>query len=194
MTILQKLLSYFYPVRMQLSAITGLGKNHIMNNTKTPPAISFYTLPVTGNNGKPVSLEQYRGKNILVVNLASNCGYTGQYADLETLYQAHKDKLVILGFPANDFGGQEPGSDEAIAEFCKLNFGVSFPLFAKNSVKGETMQPVYQWLTDPTKNGWNSEAPGWNFCKYLLNPQGELLGFFSPAVSPQSGEIINQLL
>jgi glutathione peroxidase len=130
----------------------------------------------------------------MVVNLASNCGFTGQYADLETLYQMHQDKLVILGFPANDFGGQEPGSNEVIAAFCTQNFNVTFPLFTKDSVKGETMQPVYQWLTNPAQNGWNSEAPGWNFCKYLLSPEGELLGFFSSAVSPLSGEIINQLI
>ena len=194
MNLFQKLLSYLYPVRMKFSAVTGLGKHSSMNNTNTKPVISFYTLQATTNNGQEIIFEQYRGKQVLLVNLASNCGYTGQYAELEELYHLQKDKLIILGFPANNFGGQEPGADNEIAEFCKKNYGISFPLFKKDHVKGEAMQPVYQWLTDPAKNGWNSQQPAWNFCKYLVNRDGVLTDYFSSAVSPLSDDLLNRLL
>lgn len=193
MTTLQKILRYVYKARMQFSDSTGLGKNIKMNQTNAKPAVSFFSLSAEANNGESRSMEVYRGKYLLIVNLASNCGFTAQYGDLEALYRAQSDKLVILGFPANDFGGQEPGSDESIASFCQLNFGVTFPLFKKGSVKGAGMQPLYQWLTDPAKNGWNSDAPSWNFCKYLLNPDGELIGFFTSAVNPMSPEITGHL-
>ena len=193
MTIIQKLLRIFYPLRMQFSSLTGAGKNQTMNSSQIVPPVPFYSLAATGNNGLQAGFDQCRGKYLLIVNLASNCGFTGQYAELETLYKTYKDRLVILGFPSNDFGAQEPGSDEAIAEFCKINYGVSFPLFTKGMVKGENKQPVYQWLTDPQKNGWNSQEPGWNFCKYLLNTEGRLLAFFSSAVSPLSEEIVHLL-
>jgi glutathione peroxidase len=109
------------------------------------------------------------------------------------LYNRHKDKLEILGFPANDFAGQEPGSDEAIGQFCQVNFGVNFPLMRKAGVKGPGMQPVYQWLTNPAQNGWNSQAPTWNFCKYLVTPDGRLEGFYSSAVSPLGEEIAGKI-
>ena len=179
---------------MRLSELTGMGKKQLMNDTKRKPSTPIYETEAISNTGKPVNLEQFRGKYLLIVNLASNCGFTGQYAELENLYQQHRDKLEVLGFPANDFGGQEPGSDETIASFCQLNFGVSFPLFKKDSVKGTGMQPVYQWLTDPAKNGWNGEAPNWNFCKYLVSPTGELLGFYTAAVSPLTPGLVNQLV
>ena len=194
MTIFQKILQFSYPIRMRLSELTGMGKKQLMNDTKRKPSTPIYDTEVISNTGKPVNLEQFRGKYLLIVNLASNCGFTGQYAELENLYQQHHDKLVVLGFPANDFGGQEPGSDETIASFCQLNFGVSFPLFKKDSVKGAAMQPVYQWLTNPAKNGWNEEAPNWNFCKYLVSPTGELLGFYTAAVSPLTPGLVSQLV
>ncbi|MES2648517.1 MAG: glutathione peroxidase [Bacteroidota bacterium] len=165
-----------------------------MNHTNHKSKTSIYEIETVSNTGKSISLEQFRGKYLLIVNLASNCGFTGQYAELEELYQQNREKLVVLGFPANDFGGQEPGSDEAIASFCQVNFGVSFPLFKKDSVKGAGMQTVYQLLTDPSKNGWNTEAPSWNFCKYLVSPTGELLSFHTAAVSPVSPKITNQLV
>lgn len=165
-----------------------------MNTEKITPIVPFYSLSATANNGQNQSFDWLRGKHVLIVNLASNCGYTGQYADLEALYQQYKDKLVILGFPANNFGGQEPGSDAEIASFCQLNFGVTFPLFKKASVKGSDTQPVYQWLTDPAQNGWNSEEPSWNFFKYLVDDKGVLTHAFSSAVSPLSEDITKYLL
>lgn len=193
MTILQKLLRYVYPVRMKISEVSGVGKSHIMNETSKAAAVSFYALSATLNNGDTIPFELYRGKHVLIVNLASNCGYTGQYAQLESLYQLHKEHLVIAGFPANNFGGQEPGSDADIANFCKANYGVSFPLFKKHDVVGPDVQPVYQWLTDPAKNGWNSQQPSWNFCKYLINREGTLTDYFSSAISPLAPEIVDHL-
>ena len=107
--------------------------------------------------------------------------------------QLHKDKIIILGFPSDDFGGQEPGSDDEIAEFCKINFGVTFQLFHKDHVKGFEKQPVYQWLCNAAKNGWNNDEPTWNFCKYLVDEQGELTHFFSSSVSPLSEEILKAM-
>lgn len=194
MNLLQKTLRLLYPLRIKFSSATGLGKTSKMNTEKIAPIVPFYSLSATANNGQNQSFDWLQGKHVLIVNLASNCGYTGQYAELEELYQKHKDKLVILGFPANNFGGQEPGSDAEIASFCQLNFGVTFPLFKKASVKGSDTQPVYQWLTDPAKNGWNSEEPSWNFFKYLVDDKGVLTHAFSSAVSPLSEDITKYLL
>lgn len=154
------------------------------------PADSFYALQAIGIDNKPLSMEGFRGKKILLVNTASDCGYTNQYEDLEKLYRQFEGKLVVLGFPANDFKAQETGSNEAIATFCKVNFGVSFPLMQKSQViKGAAQNPIFNWLSDAQKNGWNHQAPVWNFCKYLINEQGLLTHYFDPAVAPLSNEI-----
>ncbi|HAD14444.1 MAG TPA: glutathione peroxidase [Saprospirales bacterium] len=149
---------------------------------------SFYQLQANSLEGKPVSLDQFKGKKIIVLNVASKCGYTPQYADWERFFQSHKDQAVVLGFPSNNFMGQEPGSAEEIAEFCQKNYGVSFPMFEKVDVKGEGISPVYKWLTDPAQNGWNKQEPSWNFCKYLINEKGELTHFFASKVTPESPE------
>lgn len=149
---------------------------------------SFYQLQANSLDGKSVSLDQFKGKKIIVLNVASKCGYTPQYADWEKFYQSHKDEAVVLGFPSNNFMGQEPGSAEEIAEFCQKNYGVSFPMFEKVDVKGSDISLVYQWLTDPAKNGWNKQEPSWNFCKYLINEKGELTHFFASKVTPESPE------
>ncbi|HLP94359.1 MAG TPA: glutathione peroxidase [Saprospiraceae bacterium] len=149
---------------------------------------SFYQLQANSLDGKPVSLDQFKGRKIIVLNVASKCGYTPQYADWESFYQKHKDEAVVLGFPSNNFMGQEPGSAEEIAEFCQKNYGVSFPMFEKVDVKGKDISPVYQWLTDPAQNGWNKQEPSWNFCKYLINEKGELTHFFASKVTPESPE------
>ena len=145
------------------------------------------------NKGEEISFEIFRDRNVLLVNLASNCGYTPQYNELEILHQNHKDRLTVIGFPSNDFGGQEPGNDDEIEKFCRLNFGVTFPLFHKDHVTGIEKQPVYQWLTNKSRNGWNDQQPSWNFCKYLVNEKGNLEGFFSSAVSPTGAEITKYL-
>lgn len=155
----------------------------------TPSApTSFFQFTVNSLDGQPVALEQFKGKKIIVLNVASKCGYTPQYADWEKFYEANKDKYVVLGFPCNDFMGQEPGTAEDIAEFCQKNYGVTFPMFEKVHVKGEEKAPVYKWLTDPSQNGWNSQEPTWNFCKYLINEKGDLTHFFGSKVKPDSPE------
>ncbi len=154
---------------------------------------SFYDFTVNSLSGDPVSLAQYRGKKIIVLNVASRCGYTPQYAQWEQFYRENKDQVVVLGFPCNDFMGQEPGSAADIAEFCQKNYGVTFPMFEKVHVKGKDKAPVYQWLTDPAQNGWNSQEPSWNFCKYLINEKGELTHFFASKVTPSSEDFIQAM-
>lgn len=156
--------------------------------TKTSPVLPDFT--VNSLDGTPVSLSQYRGKKIIILNVASKCGYTPQYADWEKFYESHKDKFVVLGFPCNDFMSQEPGSAGEIAEFCQKNYGVSFPMFEKVHVKGDGQAPLYRWLSDPAQNGWNSDVPSWNFCKYLINEKGELTHFFASKVKPDSPEFV----
>lgn len=154
--------------------------------TETPT--SFFQFTVNSLDGQPVALEQYRGKKIIVLNVASECGYTPQYADWEKFYKEHSDKFVVLGFPCNDFGGQEPGSEKEIATFCQKNYGVTFPMFEKVHVKGPEKAPLFQWLTDAAQNGWNTQEPTWNFCKYVINEKGELTQFFASGVKPESPE------
>lgn len=168
---------------MKLSKLTGMGIRILENKENVPPQESFYSLKATLGNGEEIKFDKFKNKKILIVNLASQCGFTPQYAELEKLNQSNKN-LVILGFPSNNFGGQEPGSDSEISGFCKINFGVTFPLFKKDDVKGNLKQPVYQWLTDKNKNGWNDEEPKWNFYKYLIDEDGILTKVFSSSVSP----------
>lgn len=144
-------------------------------------------------DGSEVDFSQFKGKKVLIVNTASECGYTPQYEELEKLYQAYKDKLVVLGFPANNFGGQEPGSNEEIKEFCKSKYSVTFPMFEKISVLGDDMAPIYKWLTGKDQNGWNDQQPKWNFNKYLLDEEGNLLKYYSSAVKPMSDDIVSMV-
>lgn len=190
MTYRQKVLNAFYPVLMFFSKATGKnGKSMSNTNGITPPA-SIYDLSITLNNGTQVPLSTYKGKKILLVNTASDCGYTPQYEDLQKLYSTYQDKLVIIGFPANDFKEQEKGSDEQIAAFCKLNFGVTFPLAKKSTVvRGAEQNPVFNWLSDPAKNGWNDQQPTWNFSKYLVDEKGILIKYFDPGVSPSNPDV-----
>ncbi|MBA3673433.1 MAG: glutathione peroxidase [Chitinophagaceae bacterium] len=171
---------------MKASKITGIGVDIITNNNKTKPPESFCKLQAKANNGDEISFEKFRSKKVLLVNLASQCGYTPQYKELEELYQLHKNNIMVLGFPSNDFGEQEPGTDEEIENFCKVNFGVTFPLFKKDHVKGSEKQQVYKWLSNAEKNGWNSKEPSWNFCKYLIDENGSLEKIYSSSVSPLS--------
>lgn len=189
MTYRQKILKAVYPALMWWTKLTGKNTK-TATNEKAAPLVPFYNLKSTLNNGQEYDFSQLKGKKVLIVNTASDCGYTNQYDDLQKLHEQFKDKLVILGFPANDFAEQEKGNDEAIAQFCKLNFGVTFPLMKKGVViKNEQQNPVFQWLTDSTRNGWNQKAPSWNFSKYLINEDGTLTNYFDPAVSPLSDEV-----
>ena len=156
-------------------------------------ATSFYSFTVNSLEGQPVPLEQFRGKKIIVLNTASECGYTPQYADWQKFYEENKEHVVVLGFPCNDFGAQEPGSPDQIKGFCQKNYGVTFPMFEKVAVKGASKAPLYQWLTDPAQNGWNKQEPSWNFCKYLINEKGELTNFFKSGVKPDSQEFLDAI-
>lgn len=157
------------------------------------PNGSVYDFKMVSITGDTIDLSLYKGKKLLIVNTASECGYTPQYKDLQKLHKQYGDKVTILGFPANNFGEQEPGSDQEIASFCKLNYGVTFQMFSKISVKGDDMHPLYQWLTDASKNGWNNEAPNWNFCKYLINEKGKLVKFYASAINPMSEEMLKDI-
>ena len=191
MSIRQSFLKAIYPVLMFYNKLVRKRFKVLKNERKVQPFQSFYNLSVQLNNGKELKFDSLKGKKILLVNTASDCGYTGQYDDLQKLYQDYSDRLMVIGFPANDFKHQEKGNDEEIAQFCKLNFGVTFPLAKKSPViKGEDQQEVFRWLTDKTRNGWNNKQPSWNFSKYLVDEKGILTSYFDPAVSPLSEEVI----
>lgn len=154
-------------------------------------ADNVYQFEENSISGDPVSLQSYEGKVMLIVNTASECGHTPQYKGLQELYEEYKDDgLVILGFPANNFGGQEPGSDEEIAEFCELNYGVTFPLFTKISVKGEDIHPLFDYLTEAENPDFTGEV-GWNFEKFLVDKNGNLTRRFKSNVTPDNDELVS---
>jgi glutathione peroxidase len=165
-----------------------------MNPSAETAAGTVYDFTVKSIDGKDVKLSQYKGKKLLIVNTASECGYTPQYKELEELSKKHGDKVTVLGFPANNFGGQEPGSEKEIATFCEKNYGVTFPLFSKISVKGDDMAPLYKFLSDKSKNGAVSEAPTWNFCKYLVDENGHVVKFYPSKVTPLSAELVGDIM
>lgn len=153
---------------------------------------TFYDFTVTTIDGKQLDLSTFKGKKVLVVNTASKCGNTPQYKDLEELYEKYgDDSFTIIGFPANNFGQQEPGSNDEIKEFCTVNYGVTFPMMAKISVKGDDMNPVYKWLTSKDENGVMDSEVTWNFQKYMVDENGHLVGFLKPKESPKSEKIIS---
>ncbi len=151
---------------------------------------SFYDLKAISIDGDTIEMSTYKGKKIVVLNTASKCGYTPQYKDWQTFHEQHGDNFVVLGFPCNQFFGQEPGSASEIETFCQKNYGVTFQMFDKVDVKGKDQHPVYQWLTDPAQNGWNKEVPSWNFCKYLIDENGKLTHFFASKIKPDSKEFV----
>ena len=153
---------------------------------------SIHQFKVKDLNGKTFDFSKLKGKKILVVNTASKCGYTPQYEQLEAIYEKYKNEnFVIVGFPANNFGSQEPGTDAEIATFCKLNYGVTFPMMSKISVKGSNMNEVYQFLTQKSKNGLKDSNVEWNFQKYLLNEKGELEQVYLSGVKPTDAKIVD---
>jgi glutathione peroxidase len=156
-------------------------------------AQSIHSFKVQGIDGKQINFASFKGKKILVVNTASKCGYTPQYEALEKVYEQYKDKLVIIGFPCNQFGGQEPGTNEEIVSFCKKNYGVTFPLAAKVDVKGDKTAPIYQWLTQKAKNGLVDATITWNFNKFLLDENGKMIAYFPSNVKPDSEDILSRL-
>ncbi|WP_046246210.1 glutathione peroxidase [Hymenobacter terrenus] len=156
--------------------------------TTAAPA-SVYDFTVKSIDGKDVSLSKYKGKKLLIVNTASKCGFTPQYKELEELSKKYSEKVVVLGFPSNSFN-QELASNAEVASFCEKNFGVTFPLFETVSVKGDDATPLYKYLADKTKNGAVSDAPSWNFCKYLVDEKGHVVKFYNSKVTPLSPELV----
>ena len=151
---------------------------------------TIYQFTVEDINGKPFALADLKGKKVMIVNTASKCGLTPQYKELEALYQQYKDRdFIIIGFPANNFLGQEPGSNEQIASFCSINYGVTFPMMSKISVKGKNMHPLYQFLTQKSKNGVEDSKVKWNFQKYLIGRNGKLEKVIDPKTLPSSDEV-----
>ena len=154
---------------------------------------SVYDIKIEALEGGTINLSNYKGKKILIVNTASKCGYTPQYEGLEKLYEKYKDKMVVIGFPCNNFAFQEPGDAKKIKEFCTANYGVTFPMAAKINVKGKNMHALYVWLTQKENNHYSDNSVKWNFQKYLLDEKGNLIGVFAPGVDPMSDEIISAI-
>lgn len=193
MTNRQKVLKAIYPAFMWWTKLTGVNAKSMANENAAPP-VSFYSLKTISINGEEYDFSQLKGKKVLIVNTASNCGYTDQYEQLQQLHEKFKNKLIILGFPSNDFKEQEKGTDQEIAQFCKANFGVTFPLMKKSSViKTPAQNNIFHWLSDSSNNGWNQKEPSWNFSKYIINEQGVLTNYFDPSISPLSEEVINAI-
>ena len=202
MTARQRVLKAIYPLFAGYNRIFGKSNKILFNHKMVSPIQSVYDLSVELNDGSILNFNTLQGKKILLVNTASDCGYTGQYADLQKLHEQYKDKLVIVAFPANDFKQQEKGTDEEIAAFCKDNFAIDFLLAKKSSVvkpstqlssKQTKQNHIFKWLTDKNKNGWCEQQPTWNFSKYLVNEHGVLTHYFDPAISPLSKEMIKAI-
>ncbi|MBX2963906.1 MAG: glutathione peroxidase [Cyclobacteriaceae bacterium] len=164
-----------------MKTVFAIFLSFIMSNS------SIYDFKMNSIDGDQIDFAKYKGKTLLIVNVASKCGYTPQYADLEKLHEQYGDKVVVLGFPANNFGGQEPGSNLEIAEFCQKNYGVKFQMFEKISVKGDDQHALYKFLKEKT-----GSEPSWNFCKYLVKPDGTVK-FFASKVSPMDKQILDEI-
>ncbi|MCI1753205.1 MAG: glutathione peroxidase [Flavobacteriales bacterium] len=156
--------------------------------------MDFYNLKATDISGKPYDMANLKGHKVMVVNTASECGFTPQYKGLEELYEKYKGSgFVIVGFPSNDFGAQEPGDEKQIAAFCEKNYGVTFPMMSKIATKGKDQSPVYAWLTQKSQNGKLDSEVKWNFQKYLIDEQGHLVEMLPSAVEPLSDKVLNWL-
>lgn len=182
----------FLSALVLLIACTSATTKNQQMEASTPPK-TIYEFKVPSIEGGTIDFSKYKGKKILVVNTASKCGYTPQYEGLEKLYKQYGDKLVIVGFPANNFGQQEPGSNEEIQQFCKVRYGVTFPLASKVEVVGENTHPLFKWLTSKEENGVLDASIQWNFTKFLLDENGKLLASFPSKVAPESEEIVKYL-
>lgn len=161
----------------------------ILTSTLSQAKESFYDIKLNDINGKQIDLKSFEDKYILFVNVASKCGFTSQYTDLEKLHQQYQNDLVVIGLPCNQFGGQEPGDADEIKNFCSSNYGVTFIISEKIEVKGEGIHPLYQWLTQKELNGKKSSTVKWNFQKYIVDKNGEFLNYFYSMTSPLSNKI-----
>src|SRR5690606_3799119 len=166
----------------------------ITSTAMAQPKSSIYDIKLTGLDGSPINLADFKGKHILFVNVASKCGFTGQYAELQELYNKHKGNIMIIGAPCNQFGNQEAGTAREIQEFCQANYGVTFLMTEKLDVKGNNQHPLYQWLTQASKNGKVDSEVKWNFQKYLVDGKGNLVDYYLSAVTPMDNKIVKHLL
>jgi len=190
----QAILKSVYPALIWLNKLTGRKTSVLKNEELVKPHQSLYNYSVQLNNGQRLELSSLKGKKILLTNTASDCGYTNQYEQLQQLFARLPEKLVIIGFPANDFKQQEKGSDDQIAQFCKVNYGVTFPIAKKSTViSGPSQNSVFHWLSHAEENGWCNRQPTWNFSKYLVNEEGVLTHYFDPAVLPLSQEVLHAI-
>ncbi|MEM9679307.1 MAG: glutathione peroxidase [Bacteroidota bacterium] len=162
-------------------------------NVELPPTASLYDIEINSLQGKPIDLAQFKGKHIVFVNVASKCGFTPQYRELQQLHETYKDKLQVIGIPCNQFGKQEPGNATEIESFCEINYGVTFPITEKVDVKGSQQHPLYKWLTTKAMNGKKSSNVKWNFQKYLVNGKGHLVDFYYSMTKPTSSKITSHL-
>lgn len=162
--------------------------------TETTMNIKFpYDIAINDINGNSINMEDFKGKLILFVNVASKCGFTPQYKELQELHTSHKDKLIVIGLPCNQFGGQEPGTSDEIKAFCSKNYGVEFLITEKIEVKGKGQHPLYTWLTNKEKNGVKNSSVKWNFQKYLIDKEGKLVDFYYSTTSPLSEKITKHI-
>lgn len=177
-----------------ISAVTLLGMTSFKKPAKyTGNPQSIYDFKLKTIDGEEITLAKFKGKKLLLVNVASECGFTPQYKNLQALHEKYGDKVVVIGFPANNFGGQEPGSNGEIKGFCSKNYGVSFQMMEKISVKGNDAHPLYKWLGNKELNGTCNDSPSWNFCKYLIDENGKVIKFFNSRVDPMGNEIVSLL-
>lgn len=190
MNLKQKIMHILYPLIKKISKSGKMGTMRYNKPEKETPE-SFYHLNIIKSNGQQLDFSNFKGKKVILVNTASDCGYTRQYEELQRLHEKLGDQVAIIAFPANDFGSQEQGSDAEITQFCQLNFGLSFPVAKKTTViKDSAQHSVFQWLTNASYNGWNDHAPDWNFSKYIVDENGNLTHYFGPSISPMDTEFI----
>lgn len=164
------------------------------SSAQTAPSESIYDIKINSLTGQAINLSDYKDKYILFVNVASKCGFTGQYEDLQKLYDKYQDKLMIIGAPCNQFGGQEPGTAQEIQSFCQSNYGVTFLMTEKLDVKGANQHPLYQWLTMQSKNGKTDSKVKWNFQKYLIDKEGRMIDYYFSITNPMSDKITKHLI
>ncbi len=172
--------------------ITLISVDYSSNNIKTKP-MPIYDITINDIEGKQINLSDFKGKYVLFVNVASNCGFTRQYKDLQTLYDKYKDELVVVGVPCNQFGGQEPGDEEQISIFCSEKYNVTFPMTEKIAVRGSNQHPLYKWLTSKDLNGRKNSSVKWNFQKYLVDKDGNLIDYWYSLTNPTSSKITNYI-
>jgi len=194
MTLRQSFIKAVYPAIAAVSSWFGNTKNYRQNEAHVEPIESIYDLSFSSITDKKIPLHAFKGKKLLLVNTASDCGFTPQLADLQQLHEEYAGSLVVIGFPSNDFKEQEKGSDAEIESFCKVNYGVNFLMAKKSGVlPGPAQNSVFEWLPQSSKNGWNNDPPVWNFTKYLVDENSILVAVYGPTISPQSKQLTNKL-